>query len=127
MLADSILLPKPNKYLNESLENILCGFHLVIIQNKTVRVIDIETDWYTKLQTPYPLYAIVKPMIPEIIVAIRLIFACDLKSTAAVNMAVCTIVNELRNKLILSTRTISIRIGVLKKSAISGAEKKRIR
>ena len=66
-------------------------------------------------------------MIPETITATKLILACDLKSTAFVSIEVCTMVKEFKNRFTLSTRTISTRIGVLKKSAIKGAEMKRIR
>ena len=100
-LAVSILLPNPKRYLNDSRAKVSCGRQRPICQSRIALIVAEETDWKTKLHTPKPLYAIARPIMPDNDVLARLIFACDLKSTAAFNFACCTMVSELMKRLIL--------------------------
>ena len=94
------------------MENNILGRQPANNQMATTSIKTLISDCHTKAQTPYPLYAKIKPMIPDTTAAMTEAHACDLKSTAIDLSARGTIPKELTTIVIARTHSISVRIGI---------------
>ena len=92
MITDNVLEannfdPKPNKFLNDVIENLILGFQPETIGNKHKDVQVEDKVCATIDQTPHFAYAQTTPIIQPHIVAIKLTLARVLNSILDINRA----------------------------------------